>query len=52
MAQLPPNFIQVHRSYVINKNFIKSSTGTHVILIPEIEVPLSRTFKSKLKGAL
>lgn len=52
MAQLPPNFIQVHRSYVINKNFIKSSTGTHIILMPEIEIPLSRTFKNKLNGAL
>jgi len=52
MEQLPPNFIQVHRSYVINKNFIKSSTGTHIILIPEIEIPLSRTFKNKIKGAL
>lgn len=52
IAQLPPNFIQVHRSYVINKNFIKSSTGTHIILMPEIEIPLSRTFKNKLNGAL
>lgn len=52
MAQLPPNFIQVHRSYVINKNFIKSSTGTHIILMPEIEIPLSRTFKNKLNGGL
>jgi len=52
MAQLPPNFIQVHRSYVINKNFIKSSTGTYIILMPEIEIPLSRTFKNKLNGAL
>ncbi|MEM7084605.1 MAG: LytTR family DNA-binding domain-containing protein [Bacteroidota bacterium] len=52
IAQLPPNFIQVHRSYVINKNFIKSSTGTHIVLIPEIEIPLSRTFKNKLNGGL
>lgn len=49
---LPPNFVQVHRSYVINKNFIKASTGNHVILLPDIEIPLSRTFKNKLSGVL
>jgi len=52
IGQLPPNFVQVHRSFVINKNFIKTSTGNHVILLPEIEIPLSRTFKNNLKEAL
>ena len=45
---LPPNFVQVHRSYVINKNKIKSSTGSYVLLTPDIEIPLSRTFKHRL----
>lgn len=50
--KLPPNFVQVHRSYVINKNFIKSSTGSQVLLLPDIAIPLSRTFKNKLNGTL
>jgi DNA-binding LytR/AlgR family response regulator len=52
LEELPPNFVQVHRSYVINTNFIKASTGSHVILLPAIEIPISRTFKNKLKGVV
>jgi len=52
LEQLPPNFIQVHRSFVINKNFIKSATGNQIVLRPQIEIPLSRTFKNKLVGSL
>lgn len=52
LTELPPNFIQVHRSYVINRNFIKSHNSTKVILHPDIEIPLSRTFKHTLKTNL
>ena len=52
LAELPPNFIQTHRSYVINKNFIKASTSTTITLEPNIEIPLSRTFKNKLETPL
>ncbi|MBX2828957.1 MAG: LytTR family transcriptional regulator [Flavobacteriaceae bacterium] len=52
LEDLPPNFIQVHRSYVINKNFIKTSSSSRVILFPDIEIPVSRTFGSRLKAAL
>ena len=52
LDQLPPNFIQVHRSFVINKNFIKSATGNQILLKPQFEIPLSRTFKNKLLGSL
>jgi hypothetical protein len=52
LGELPPNFIQVHRSYVINKNFIKATSGGHVILFPDIEIPLSRSFKNKLVNSL
>jgi DNA-binding LytR/AlgR family response regulator len=51
IESLPPNFVRVHRSYVINRNFIKSSTGTHVLLEPDIDIPLSRTYKNNLNGA-
>jgi len=45
---LPPNFVRVHRSYVINKNHINSRNSTSIIVNPDIEIPLSRTFKSNL----
>ena len=48
LGYLPPNFVRVHRSYVINKNFINSSNSKTVFLKPDIEIPLSRTFKSNI----
>lgn len=48
LMELPPNFVQVHRSYVINKNFIKTTNSTRIILLPDIEIPLSRTYKKSL----
>ena len=48
LDDLPPNFVRVHRSYVINKNFIDALNSTTLFLKPNIEIPLSRTFKSNL----
>ncbi len=48
LDDLPPNFIRTHRSYIINKNHIISSNSTSVFINPNIEIPLSRTFKSNL----
>lgn len=47
-AQLPPNFIQTHRSYIVNKNKIKSISGTVLYIQPDIEIPISRTFKKNV----
>lgn len=52
VAELPPNFVQVHRSYVINRNFIKTSDSRRVVLLPEIEIPISRIYKRRLNGSL
>ncbi len=52
LGNLPPNFVQVHRSYVVNKNFIKTLTSSRVVLFPDIEVPVSRTYRTKLKEVL
>ncbi|GAB5400238.1 MAG: hypothetical protein Aureis2KO_18230 [Aureisphaera sp.] len=52
LEELPPNFVQVHRSYVINKNFIKTSSSNRIILLPDVEIPVSRTFGAKLKEGL
>lgn len=48
LGDLPPNFVRVHRSYVINKNFIESLNSRTLFLKPNIEIPLSRTFKSNI----
>ncbi|WP_422106619.1 ligand-binding sensor domain-containing protein [Winogradskyella sp.] len=48
LNELPPNFVRVHRSYVVNKNYIVSQNSTTVYLDSNIEIPRSRTFKSNL----
>lgn len=48
LYELPPNFVRVHRSYVINKNFIDALNSTTLFLKPNIEIPLSRTFKGNI----
>lgn len=48
LSKLPPNFIRVHRSYIVNKNKIKSFNSSSVFLKSGKEIPLSRTFKSNL----
>lgn len=45
--QLPPNFIQCHRSYIVNANFIKQANRETLIMIGGSTVPLSRTYKDR-----
>lgn len=47
--ELPPNFIQSHRSYIINSNFIKQINNNHIILLDKTEIPLSRSHKNNFK---
>lgn len=48
LEELPTNFVQVHRSYIVNKNYIKSTSSTSVVLNPDTEIPISRKFKNNL----
>jgi DNA-binding LytR/AlgR family response regulator len=45
------DFIQVHRSYAVNRNYISGVTSDSVT-IKKTEIPLSRTYKNALKSAL
>ncbi|MEM5566540.1 LytTR family DNA-binding domain-containing protein [Psychroserpens sp. AS72] len=45
--ELPPNFIQCHRSYIVNSNFIKQINSTTLTLINKEQIPLSRSYKKK-----
>ena len=46
--ELPTNFRQSHRSYIVNVNFIKQVNSDYIVLINKGEVPLSRTYKKLL----
>ncbi len=43
--ELPPNFVQSHRSYIVNSNFIKQTNSNNIFMINNGIVPLSRSFK-------
>lgn len=47
--ELPPNFIQCHRSYIVNSNFIKRANSDTIFLIDKTQIPLSRSFKSRFR---
>ncbi len=47
--ELPPNFIQCHRSYIVNSNFIKQTNSSRIILINKEQIPLSRSFRTNFK---
>ena len=47
--ELPPNFIQCHRSYIVNSNFIKQIQSNSLTLINKSQIPLSRSYKDKFK---
>ena len=48
VKELPPNFIRCHRSYIVNRNFIKQINNTFIILTDKTEIPLARSYKDKL----
>jgi tetratricopeptide (TPR) repeat protein len=50
LSQLPPNFEQTHRSFIINKNYIISMNSNDIILKNDIEIPLTRKFKENFKS--
>lgn len=47
--ELPPNFIQSHRSYIVNSNFIKQTSYSTIILKNGTRIPISRTYSKAFK---
>jgi len=45
LADLPPNFVKCHRSYIINKNFVKQVNVRFVVMEDHTEIPISRNFR-------
>lgn len=48
LLELPENFIQTHRSYIVNAEYIKMKYSNKIILTNGEEIPLSRTYKNKI----
>ena len=49
LIQLPPNFLQSHRSYIVNTNFIQGINSSEIILKNLIKLPLTRKYKDNFK---
>lgn len=43
-GELPPNFMQCHRSYIVNTNCIKRNDSRTITLFNNLELPVSKTF--------
>lgn len=52
IKELPPNFMQIHRSYIINFNYIKEVFSNFIVLKNKTEIPISRSKKTLLKEKL
>lgn len=49
IKELPPNFIQVHRSYIVNFNYVKDVYSNFIIMKNKLEIPISRSKRQILK---
>lgn len=45
LSQLPPNFSQTHRSYIVNRNYIYKINNNNLVLKNNTTIPLTRKFK-------
>jgi DNA-binding LytR/AlgR family response regulator len=56
-AELPPTFLRVHRSFIVNTNFVttltRESTGVGALVLSNgAEIPVSRRIMPKVRDAL
>ncbi len=49
--QLPSHFIRIHRSFIVNKFFIQGYK-TDELVVQNVKLPISRTYKQKVKEQL
>lgn len=45
LTELPPNFIKVHRSFIINQNYIENVLKNSVLMTDKALIPISRNKK-------
>lgn len=50
--ELPSNFIQTHRSYIINSNYVKDVFSNFIMMKDKVEIPISRSKKGMVKNKL
>ena len=49
---LPPNFIQVHRSWVVNVNHIREIANSRIVMDKDLYIPVGDSYKGELMDYL
>lgn len=49
---LPEYFVQTHRSYIVNLNYVKSVQGNDLLLLNEDIIPISRNYKKNTMNVI
>lgn len=52
LGKLPPQFMQCHRSYIINSNKIEKYSADGILLTGRTLVPISRSYQKKIREIL
>ena len=52
IERLPPEFIMIHKSFVVNENFVTEHAHDHVTLSNGVVLPISRTLRDKVNCSL
>lgn len=47
--QLPEYFIRIHKSYIVNTHYVKKSCYNGVTLLDEQKLPISRSYKERIR---
>ncbi len=52
LSKLPPNFVRVHRSYIINLKYITGMKANELFISDITSIPVGRSYKQSLKNRL
>ncbi|MCG8330891.1 MAG: LytTR family DNA-binding domain-containing protein [Chitinophagales bacterium] len=48
LEKLPANFVRIHKSYIINFEYLKLIDGNQIILLNEVKLPIGKSYKKNL----
>jgi len=52
LEKLPPNFIRIHKSFVINFDKLKLIDGNQIVLQNEVKIPIGKSYKKAILDRL
>ncbi|MFR2760016.1 MULTISPECIES: LytTR family DNA-binding domain-containing protein [Clostridia] len=52
LTQLPPNFLQIHQSYVINQDYVIEYTYERVKMFNGDELNISRRYRNQVRNQI